>query len=485
MIDSIDLKAALVKEFGFTTFRPGQAEVIEAILMAKSALAVLPTGGGKTLIYQMLGRLRPGLTIIVTPLLSLMQDQVARLNYLGETRAVALNSALVGQERQLVISQLNHYRFLFISPEMLSQAPVLKRLKQLTINLFVIDEAHTIISWGPDFRPEYLKLPAIHQQLQRPQLLLLTATATPKMLTAVQEIFTLKEQESWFVYQQAADRPNIHLHTEQFVDEDSKRTRLLTLIRQLAGPGIIYVSSRRLANQLAAALQATGKTGVMAYHAGMDYLTRYKIQQQFMLGKLNLIVATSAFGMGIDKADIRYVIHYQLSADLPNYLQEFGRAGRDGQAALAILLYAAGDEYLQKNLIERSLPSTQQLELIYTDKVDLKQLDPQLVRVVTSYQEQGYDLAQTALIFEKRRIEKLQALKEMVDYAKATMNLRQTLLKTFSQVDLSKLSATNESSGSQSEALAKFLLAQPDKIGPNPQSKLNWSVKMAKLFNLD
>ena len=341
-MDKTALTAVLKEKFGFDSFKPGQAEVLEALTAGKNTLAMLPTGGGKSLIYQMMGNMRDGLVIIVTPLLSLMQDQVARLNYAGEPKVVALNSTLPQDARRTILRSLDQYKFLFVSPEMLGQTVVQSALRKMKINLLVVDEAHTIVSWGPDFRPDYLALPQVHKKLGQPQLLLLTATATPKMMTDITVPFGLPES-GWFIYRQSVDRPNIYLHTETLANEGQKRERLADLVRQLQGPGIVYFSSRKLATSMADWLAENTGRRVAAYHAGLDTMSSYRIQQQFMLGQIDVIAATSAFGMGIDKDNVRYVIHYHLSNDLANYLQEIGRAGRDGEQSAAILLYVPGD----------------------------------------------------------------------------------------------------------------------------------------------
>lgn len=231
-MDKEALTAVLTDKFGFTSFKPGQAEVLEALTAGKNTLAMLPTGGGKSLIYQMMGNLREGLVVIVTPLLSLMQDQVARLNYAGESKVVALNSTLPQDARRTILRGLNQYKFLFVSPEMLGQTVVQSALRKVKINLLVVDEAHTIVSWGPDFRPDYLALPQVHQKLGQPQLLLLTATATPQMMSNITSPFGLVP-EDWFIYRQSVDRPNIYLHTEQLDNEGQKRERLAELVRQI------------------------------------------------------------------------------------------------------------------------------------------------------------------------------------------------------------------------------------------------------------
>jgi ATP-dependent DNA helicase RecQ len=363
MISEQNVLQTLKSRFGFDAFKPGQSEIISALLADESVMAMLPTGGGKSLIYQMVGYLRPGVTIIVTPLLSLMQDQVARLNYQGERAVVAFNSTLTGYERQRVLARLGQYRFVFISPEMLSQEDVISAFQQVDINLMVIDEAHTMLTWGPDFRPDYLALPQIHERLNTPQLLLLTATATPEMLAKLKDDFA-KETRKWFTYVESVNRPNIYLHTEHFTQRQDKKERLASLITTLKGPGLVYFSSRKQATAMARELQRETGKRIAAYHGGLESTERFRIQQQFMLGQLDVIMATSAFGMGIDKDNIRHVIHYHMSSDIPNYLQEFGRAGRNGETAVAILLFAPGDEQLHYGLIDQTIPEKQAIQAV-------------------------------------------------------------------------------------------------------------------------
>ena len=399
-MDKTALTAVLKEKFGFDSFKPGQAEVLEALTAGKNTLAMLPTGGGKSLIYQMMGNMRDGLVIIVTPLLSLMQDQVARLNYAGEPKVVALNSTLPQDARRTILRSLDQYKFLFVSPEMLGQTVVQSALRKVKINLLVVDEAHTIVSWGPDFRPDYLALPQVHKKLGQPQLLLLTATATPKMMTDITVPFGLPESD-WFIYRQSVDRPNIYLHTETLANEGQKRERLADLVRQLQGPGIVYFSSRKLATSMADWLAENTGRRVAAYHAGLDTMSRYRIQQQFMLGQIDVIAATSAFGMGIDKDNVRYVIHYHLSNDLANYLQEIGRAGRDGEQSAAILLYVPGDENLQLNMIDGTIPNREVVMGYYDKRLRLRRCLKRAVNnvnkictisLITRSQTQGCDV---------------------------------------------------------------------------------------------
>lgn len=441
---------------------------------------MLPTGGGKSLIYQMMGNMRDGLVIIVTPLLSLMQDQVARLNYAGEPKVVALNSTLPQDARRTILRSLDQYKFLFVSPEMLGQTVVQSALRKVKINLLVVDEAHTIVSWGPDFRPDYLALPQVHKKLGQPQLLLLTATATPKMMTDITVPFGLPESD-WFIYRQSVDRPNIYLHTETLANEGQKRERLADLVRQLQGPGIVYFSSRKLATSMADWLAENTGRRVAAYHAGLDTMSRYRIQQQFMLGQIDVIAATSAFGMGIDKDNVRYVIHYHLSNDLANYLQEIGRAGRDGEQSAAILLYVPGDENLQLNMIDGTIPNREVVMGYYDKRFGADEIGRDKANLLDFYAKQGMNPDEVATMFETRRQQRQQDLYNLVNYAKSDAGLRRQLLDHFG--DDAQSNDDAESVGVvdwHPEELALVATEAPTELA----GVTDWRTQVAKLFNL-
>lgn len=479
-MDKTALTAVLKEKFGFDSFKPGQAEVLEALTAGKNTLAMLPTGGGKSLIYQMMGNMRDGLVIIVTPLLSLMQDQVARLNYAGEPKVVALNSTLPQDARRTILRSLDQYKFLFVSPEMLGQTVVQSALRKVKINLLVVDEAHTIVSWGPDFRPDYLALPQVHKKLGQPQLLLLTATATPKMMTDITVPFGLPESD-WFIYRQSVDRPNIYLHTETLANEGQKRERLDDLVRQLQGPGIVYFSSRKLATSMADWLAENTGRRVAAYHAGLDTMSRYRIQQQFMLGQIDVIAATSAFGMGIDKDNVRYVIHYHLSNDLANYLQEIGRAGRDGEQSAAILLYVPGDENLQLNMIDGTIPNREVVMGYYDKRFGADEIGRDKANLLDFYAKQGMNPDEVATMFETRRQQRQQDLYNLVNYAKSDAGLRRQLLDHFG--DDAQSNDDAESVGVvdwHPEKLALVATEAPTELA----GVTDWRTQVAKLFNL-
>lgn len=476
------LYQVLAERFHFDEFKPGQKEVLEALLSGRPTLAMLPTGAGKSLIYQMMGYLRPGTVVIVTPLLSLMQDQVARLNYLGEAAVIALNSTLTGTVKRAVLNHLDQYKFIFVSPEMLSQKAVLAAFKQIPLNLLVLDEAHTMVNWGPDFRPDYLALPALHRALGQPQLLLLTATATPTMMKELTTAFSVSNRD-WATYVQSVDRPNIHLHTEQLPNQKAKDERLLTLVQTLKGPGIIYFSSRKLATTMANWLQAETGRQTVAYHGGLDQVARYRIQQQYMAGDIDLITATSAFGMGIDKADIRYIIHYHLSSDLPSYLQEIGRAGRDGQMALAISLYAPGDERLQLHLIDQAIPNSQAIEGFAASSARHVGLSETQERLLTYYvKDAGYSVPNLKRYFEDRRQQRQQDLYQLVNYARSRDHLRAQLVQYFEQAPAT-VSEQTESAGAENLHLAALGLLADRSVRTAPDLT-TWSSQLRKLFKL-
>lgn len=354
----IDLERFLKEKFHLEKFRNGQREVITSVLKGEHTVAMLPTGTGKSLCYQFPGYLLKGQVIIVSPLLSLMQDQVEQLKINGEKNVVAINSFLTPFEKRGILSRLASYKFLFISPEMLHVEGILNRLKELHISLFVIDEAHCISQWGYDFRPDYMKLGQIRELLGNPLTLSLTATATR---TVIEDIIGSLKLESWEEHIYSIDRANIAMKVETFSDYTEKRQRLFELTNSLGGPGIIYFSSRRLAEEMAVVLKERGMTGVEAYHGNMDQESRILIQQQFIQGQLQCICATSAFGMGINKENVRYVIHFHMPLQVESYLQEIGRAGRDGKGSIAILLYSPGDDQLLGQLLQNELPDSKQV----------------------------------------------------------------------------------------------------------------------------
>jgi len=356
----VELEQALLHYFHFNSFRKGQREVIESILSGQDTIAMLPTGTGKSLCYQLPGYLLQGKVIIISPLLSLMQDQVEQMKALGEKRAVAINSFLSPIEKRQILQQLDWYKFIFVSPEMLGTKLIASKLKELDIALLVIDEAHCISQWGYDFRPDYLKIGEVRKTLNSPLTIALTATATEEVRHDIAKYLQL---EKWKEFVFSVDRPEISIGIE-ILGHQEKQKRIVELVESLEGPGIIYFSSKKIAEQMASKLRGRGQQ-VMAYHGGLDQEARVLIQQQFIHGQLNIVCATSAFGMGINKDNVRYIIHYHMPLQLESYLQEIGRAGRDGKNSLAILLFTPGDEQLSIQLAEGEIPDREQINMLF------------------------------------------------------------------------------------------------------------------------
>ncbi|WP_338451762.1 ATP-dependent DNA helicase RecQ [Niallia oryzisoli] len=355
------LEKYLTHYFEYTSFRPGQKEVITSILDGFHTMAMLPTGTGKSLCYQLPGYLLDGHVLVISPLLSLMQDQVEQMKMNGEKRVVAINSFLSGGERKRVFNQLDQYKFIFVSPETLANNKIIDILKRLNISLFVVDEAHCISQWGYDFRPDYSKLGNVRKQLGQPLTLALTATATKRV---IQDIIQTLELEHCKKVLSSVDRPNIALAVQKIDSHHEKWDVLYDYVSKFDKPGIVYFSSKKMAEEAVELLQNKGIPRVMAYHGGMDQESRILIQQQFLHDQLDIICATSAFGMGINKENIRFVIHFHMPQQMESYLQEIGRAGRDGRSSIAVLLYAAGDEQLAYQLAESEMPSPEQLDWI-------------------------------------------------------------------------------------------------------------------------
>ena len=327
--------STLERVFGFQQLRPGQERVVTAVLAGRSAGAIFPTGSGKSLCYQLPALHLPHLTLVVSPLLALMQDQLAFLHSRGIS-AASIDSAQSREEASAVMTRAKsgELKILMISVERLKNERFRNFIAQVPISLLVIDEAHCISEWGHNFRPDYLKLPDYQRQFGIPQVLLLTATATPPVIADMQQKFAIAAED---VVTTGFYRANLNLLVEPVSGADKQR-RLEQWLGVKAGePSIVYVTQQKTAEQVAARLSQRSIVA-SAYHAGMPHEAREAIQRQFMAGQINCIVATIAFGMGIDKSDIRNVVHFDLPKSIENYSQEIGRAGRDGQPSDCLVL---------------------------------------------------------------------------------------------------------------------------------------------------
>ena len=352
---SSDPLEVLQRVFGYASFRGPQEAIVRHVIAGGSGLVLMPTGGGKSLCYQVPALCRPGLAVVISPLIALMQDQVEALQQLG-IAAAALHSGLDGEESQRVWRQLNagQLDLLYVSPERLLSGDLLERLGGTPLALFAIDEAHCVSQWGHDFRPEYRQLDQLAERFPQVPRLALTATADPRTQADIRERLRLLEGE---VFLASFDRPNIRYLLRQ---KQSGNSQLLQFLEEHRGEcGIVYARSRSRVDRVAAELRAAGYDTI-AYHAGMEAEARRLALQRFRLGSGVVVVATIAFGMGIDKPDVRFVAHVDLPKSLEAYYQETGRAGRDGLPAVAWMAHGAGDIPQLRRFIDESGASEEQ-----------------------------------------------------------------------------------------------------------------------------
>jgi RecQ family ATP-dependent DNA helicase len=329
----------LFRELGFQRWRPGQREAVEAALAGRDSLIVMPTGGGKSLCYQLPGLATEDLTIVVSPLIALMNDQWTRLSAAGHPVAM-VTSAMADLDVRRSLAQVRggEARIVYCSPERFASGVFLEALAQRRVDLLAVDEAHCVSEWGHDFRPDYLRLPQIAERLGRPTLMACTATATKAVAAEIAARFGMRDP---LQVRSGFDRPNLSFDVVRLEGKGSKARRLALLEAGLADPAnrpaIVYCGTRRDSDEVAESLRAAGRSA-LAYHAGMEAEDRDAAQRRFMDGEVDVVVATNAFGMGVDKADVRSVWHMAIPTSLEAYYQEAGRAGRDGKPARAVLL---------------------------------------------------------------------------------------------------------------------------------------------------
>ena len=352
----LSTKEILEKYWGFKNFRETQEEIIDSVLQGNDTLALLPTGGGKSICFQVPALVKEGICIVISPLIALMKDQVDNLVNKG-IKAVAITSNMHKREIDIALDNCVHgaIKFLYLSPERLETEIVKVRLQKMNVNLIAIDESHCISQWGYDFRPSYLKIEAIRELLPNIPILALTATATTIVVKDIQEKLRFKKTN---VFQKSFERKNL---SYVVIHEEDKLLRLLKIGNNLKGVGIVYVRNRKKAQDVASYL-VSNKIAADFYHAGLDPKIREQKQINWMQNKMRIIVCTNAFGMGIDKPDVRFVVHLDLPDSLEAYFQEAGRAGRDEEKAYAILLYNNGDKLETERIVNTSFPSIEEIK---------------------------------------------------------------------------------------------------------------------------
>ncbi|MFA7286364.1 MAG: RecQ family ATP-dependent DNA helicase [Patescibacteria group bacterium] len=357
----MQVKKILSEQFGYSEFRQGQEAAVSAVLAQRDALVVMPTGAGKSLCYQLPALALPGLTIVVSPLIALMQDQVSVL-VARNIPATFINSTLSTNESvaRLAAARSGEIKLLYVAPERFYDQAFMRGLQEVTVSLFAVDEAHCISEWGHDFRPSYLRLKDVLQTLHRPPVLALTATATPDVRRDIIASLDLKDPA---VIVTGFDRPNVTYGAIRATPTE-KIEHAVRLVREISGPAIIYAGTRDAVDTMREVL-AVNDISVTAYHAGIDKADREVSQQQFMEGKTRVMVATNAFGLGIDKPDVRLIVHMDLPGTLEAYYQEAGRAGRDGKPSYAVLLHHPSDRYLREFFLEGENPSPAFIRAVY------------------------------------------------------------------------------------------------------------------------
>ncbi|WP_321996374.1 ATP-dependent DNA helicase RecQ [Draconibacterium orientale] len=354
-----DFRQILTRYWGYPEFRPLQLEIIEFVAAGKDTLGLMPTGGGKSITFQVYSLAHEGICVVVTPLIALMKDQVENLNRKG-IKALAVHSGMSAREIKLTLDNAvwGNYKFLYVSPERLNSERFVERLEQMKVNLLTVDEAHCISQWGYDFRPSYLSIIKVRELLPKVKILALTATATPKVADDIQDKLGFKEKN---LLKMSFHRENLSYLVRHV---ENKTGYLLNTLKKSKGSGVVYVRSRKATREIAEELRQNG-ISANYYHAGLGNFVRSARQDDWLSGRTRVIVATNAFGMGIDKANVRFVIHIDAPDSLEAYYQEAGRAGRDGKKSAAVLLYNNADTTKLKKHISTSFPEIDNIKRIY------------------------------------------------------------------------------------------------------------------------
>ena len=356
-------RAMLRQSFGYSGFRPGQERAIGSILSGRDTLVVLPTGGGKSLCYQVPALMLPGLTVVVSPLISLMKDQTDAL-HARNLPAAFINSTLTSSQVSDRLSKASRgeIKMLYVAPERFDAGSTAERLKAMGVSLLAVDEAHCISEWGHDFRPSYLRMRDVRDRLGAPPTMALTATATPEVRKDIAAQLALRNPT---IIVTGFDRTNLHYHVIPTRNDQEKDATLVQTLRDHDGVAVIYASTRRNVERIAGVLERA-RVSATAYHAGLDDAHRHEVQESFMKERVRAIVATNAFGMGIDKPNVRLVVHHAMPGTLEAYYQEAGRAGRDGQHSECVLLHSFPDRFTHEFFIKGAYPDRSLVEAVYS-----------------------------------------------------------------------------------------------------------------------
>ncbi|HJA89247.1 MAG TPA: RecQ family ATP-dependent DNA helicase [Candidatus Jeotgalibaca merdavium] len=481
-MEELNLEVILTERFGFDHFKTGQKEAIQALLKGKNVISVLPTGTGKSLIYQFTGYMLDGMVLIVSPLLSLMDNQVAQMRLAGEKRTAALNSMLSRPERHYIEQHLGQYKFLFVSPEMLQSSYFMSLLSEIKIGLFVVDEAHCISQWGQDFRPDYLFLGDVRSKLAYPRTLALTATAPRTVINDIQETLHLKDNV--MLDRTDPNRSNIFYHIME-IHPQEKDDQLISLLADYPMPAVIYFSSKKQADSVSQLISERTQLKVDTYHADRSSEDRTTIQRQFLSNKLDVICATSAFGMGINKENIRSIIHYHLPNTVEEYIQEVGRAGRDGKQSMATLLYSYTDlAFKYRKTIETDLTKGVVDTLLQTrdsQLVNLSDADQAMLQIIR-YKQMTSD--QALDFVENRTLIRTNQLKAMQQFIEAKQCRRDIISRYFEHDTQEKPKWCCSHCQPDNQLLLQEMSSQSVLVGQQEKTLTNWKELIKELFDL-
>ncbi|PTH39684.1 RecQ family ATP-dependent DNA helicase [Staphylococcus agnetis] len=457
------LNKALKHYFGFDSFKPGQKDIIKNVMDGHHTLGVLPTGSGKSLCYQLPTYIKGEPTLIISPLISLMDDQVMQMKMNGERRVVAIHSGMEERERQLAFKQLTTARFIFVSPELLMQPHHFNRFKHLNFGLIVLDEAHCLSEWGFDFRPHYALIGHVIRYFKDTTILALTATATPQLLHDLTTVIELPFE----LYDSSVNRSNISLNVKFMDSYEEKLNWLLGFIED-SGPTIIYVSSKKVGLHLAGRIYEAGHlTGL--YHGDLSYQERQTVQHQFINNEIKIIVATSAFGMGINKPNIRSVVHFHAPYSPSSYIQEIGRAGRDGALSQAILLYQPDDQYLMENLM--TLNAIDQTDITLYEQGQL--IDEEKRQIIETLR-QRFQINTLAQIFNNQSQLKHRAYRHMMHFIMTQQCRRAVILRYFNTTEVQEQHCCD---------LCDNIFQITEKNGKKVKRQLNYIEKLKSLLD--